>query len=665
MNSDYLKVCNNKLYYEGICLHDLCERYSTPLEVAYTEMINKRVKDLKAIFEKAIENHNYSGNYYYAYATKANYYSEVVTTATNYCDFLETSSGYDLTIIDKLLEKKIIPDNYTVICNGFKTKTYLDKIIELRNKNVNVIPILDNLNELEMFLKIDNKIKINIGIRLNIDEQILSQTENNINATDKIDTRFGMNKEELLYAINKIKESPNLNFEVLHFHLGGTITNIDEYIRLLSKIYEEYYCLAKPECESLKYFDFGGGFPTQYSLDFKFDYMDLANKMISTIQKISNQYGIQCPNLIGEHGRYTTADHGFYLYEVEFVKKAKDDTYWYLINSSLMDFTPDSWAINQNFLILPLNLYENKKVKVKLGGLTCDPDDTYFKQEKENYIYLPEIKEGQKLYLGIFGIGAYQEMITGVGGVHHCFIPEGKELIISKINDELVYNDISEVQGVNDALDILGYSNSNNISQYSNKFNFLIKDETGNLIEEHKKLYNEFPPDEIFPLEDIAFACKNNNYKILKFYKDEDTIGTIFLTLLNETKYLVINYIYIEKEMRGNGYGHIIVNILKSKFPDYKGIIVEVEPSENKDVMDIKNRRLRYYKDLKFKIIDYNYKILQTGKDTYQGMLLHMYNLKNPVDYKYSYSELIEILDEYYKVIFDKDYKGQYQLENN
>jgi len=662
MINDYLRIENNKLYYEDICLPDLCERFGAPLEVAYTEMINKRVKELKKIFSDTICENEYSGKYYYAYATKANYYSEVVTTATNYCDFLETSSGYDLNIIDKLLEKKIIPQNYTVLCNGFKTSVYLDKIIELRRKNVNVIPVLDNINELNMFSNIDKGIKINIGIRLNIDEQMLSQNAEE-NAIDKIDSRFGMNKEELLYAINKIEENSNLNFEVLHFHLGGTITDIDEYIKLFAKIYEEYYCLIKPKCKSLKYFDFGGGLPAQYNLDFKFDYKDLANKMIQTIKHLSEKYEIECPDLIGEHGRYTTADHGFYIYEVEFVKKAKDDTYWYIINSSLMDFAPDSWGINQNFMILPLNLYENEKVKVKLGGLTCDPDDTYFKQEKENYIYLPEIKEGQKLYLGIFGIGAYQEMITGVGGVHHCFIPEGKELIISKNSQGILYNDISDIQGIDDTLDILGYNNSHNILQYSNKFNLIVKDFTDKLYEEHQKLYNEFPSEEIFPLENIEFACNNDNYKILKFYNGEKLLGTIFLTLLNKNKYLVINYIYIEKEMRNNGYGHIIVNILKSKFPEYKGIIVEVEPALNDELGSINNRRLRYYKDLKFNIVDYCYKILQTGKDSYQDMLLHMYNLKNGVNYKYTYEELIEILDEYYNVIFDEDYKKQYMLE--
>ena len=42
-----------------------------------------------------------------------------------------------------------------------------------------------------------------------------------------------------------------------------------------------------------------------------------------------------------------------------------------------------------------------------------------------------------------------------------------------------------------------------------------------------------------------------------------------------------------------------------------------------------------------------------------------MYNLKNVPDYKYSYDELINILDEYYTVIFDKEYKEQYILKDN
>ena len=192
----------------------------------------------------------------------------------------------------------------------------------------------------------------------------------------------------------------------------------------------------------------------------------------------------------------------------------------------------------------------------------------------------------------------------------------------------------------------------------------IIKDYTDFLEVEHKKLYNEFPAEEIFPIENIKFACTNNNYKILKFYDNTKLIGTAFIAILKQSKYIVINYFYIEKEFRGNGYGHIVINLLQSELSEFNGIIVEVEPFETDDPMNINNRRIRFYESLKFNIIDYNYKILKTGENTYKDILLQICNLKSNYDYVHSYNELTEILDEYYKIIFDSDYKSQYQLLN-
>lgn len=189
-------------------------------------------------------------------------------------------------------------------------------------------------------------------------------------------------------------------------------------------------------------------------------------------------------------------------------------------------------------------------------------------------------------------------------------------------------------------------------------------DFTKNLNEEYKKLFDEFPAEEIFPLENIEFACINDNYKIIKFFNGETQVGTAFVAVLKKSKYLVINYIYIEKKLRGKGYGHTVLNILKSKYADYRGIIVEVEPSNTDDLTDITNRRLKYYKDLNFNTLNFRYKILQTGTNIYQEMLLYMYNLNNPTNYIYTYNEIAEILMEYYKAIFDTDYEKQYQLLN-
>ena len=133
---------------------------------------------------------------------------------------------------------------------------------------------------------------------------------------------------------------------------------------------------------------------------------------------------------------------------------------WYVINGSLMNMTPDMWGIAQDFTILPVNLLGNKCISVSLGGETCDPDDRYFLNNENVKLFMPIINDGEELYVAIFSIGAYQEIISGVGGVHHCMIPEGNELIIYKDkNNNLCYYKANNKQSAKEMLDILDYNN--------------------------------------------------------------------------------------------------------------------------------------------------------------------------------------------------------------
>jgi arginine decarboxylase len=68
-----------------------------------------------------------------------------------------------------------------------------------------------------------------------------------------------------------------------------------------------------------------------------------------------------------------------------------------------------------------------------LGGITCDSDDVYPPHGSPSPLYLP--CETDELYVGFFGIGAYQEMLGGVRGTKHCVLPEANELIIDRGTD--------------------------------------------------------------------------------------------------------------------------------------------------------------------------------------------------------------------------------------
>jgi len=464
--NDYLSVKKGFLYYKEIKLMSLVEKFKTPLEVAYTDMINEKVSSLKKIFSTAIKKNNYGSKYIYAYATKANYYSEAVTTALNYADAIETSSSYDLDIVENLYKRKIITNKTMVICNGFKHDRYFKQITRLKKKGLNIFPVLENLEEVDLFIE-KTKLKFNVGIRINIDEEKITTFETGERIGSEVESRFGLSFQEVIDSAKKIKESKHLQFTMLHFHLGGTITNINKFVSFTGNIYKNNFIKLQKENSKLAYFDFGGGLPTQYSLDFNFDYELFANKLIKKIKSISTAQKVNPPILIGEHGRYTVNDHGFSLFKIDIVKKTKQpNTFWYLINSSLMNFLPDSWALGQDFIVLPLSGWDKTYSKVKLGGITCDPDDTYYKNEKDNYIYLPKKEKDEELYIGIFGTGSYQEMISGVGGVHHCLTPEGTELIIHKKKNKLFFNKITKLQTPEKVLKILDYHRHHNLKKY-------------------------------------------------------------------------------------------------------------------------------------------------------------------------------------------------------
>ncbi len=73
-----------------------------------------------------------------------------------------------------------------------------------------------------------------------------------------------------------------------------------------------------------------------------------------------------------------------------------------MIDGSFMTTLPDAWAINERFILLPLNNWNLSYERVLLGGLTCDSDDYYNSEQHVNAIYLPEFNKDKPLYIGFF-----------------------------------------------------------------------------------------------------------------------------------------------------------------------------------------------------------------------------------------------------------------------
>ncbi len=116
--------------------------------------------------------------------------------------------------------------------------------------------------------------------------------------------------------------------------------------------------------------------------------------------------------------------------------------------------------------MLPINKWDNEYQRVVLGGITCDSHDYYDSEEHINEVFLPKIKNADPndidnktpLYIGFFHTGAYQDQISGYGGIKHCLIPSPKHIIIEKDkNGKLVDWVYAKEQTAASMLKILGY----------------------------------------------------------------------------------------------------------------------------------------------------------------------------------------------------------------
>lgn len=129
----------------------------------------------------------------------------------------------------------------------------------------------------------------------------------------------------------------------------------------------------------------------------------------------------------------------------------------YFCNFSLFQSLPDSWAIDQLFPIVPIQrLNERPTRNATLQDITCDSDGKIanFVAEGHTSHVLPihSLKKNESYYLGIFLVGAYQEIL---GDMHNLFgdtnavhisVKDGKYHIDQIIDGETVEEVLDYVQ---------------------------------------------------------------------------------------------------------------------------------------------------------------------------------------------------------------------------
>lgn len=442
------KVIDNELYFHDIYLMDIIKQYGTPLKITYLPKISEQIIKARKMFNVAFAKADYNADYHYSYCTKSSQFSFIMEEVLKNDVHIETSSAFDINLIEELYKVGKIKKDKFIICNGFKRPQYIDNIANLINLGFeNTIPILDNKFELDKYKSLNKKCKL--GIRIATDEEP---------KFDFYSSRLGIRYNDVVpYYEDNIKINPKFELKMLHFFINTGIKDTAYYWNELSKCVN-LYCELKKVCPELDSLNIGGGFPIKSSMGFEYDYEYMAEEIVSQIKNICERNVVAEPHIFTEFGSYTVGESGAVLYSIIDQKQQNDRELWNMIDSSFMTTLPDTWAINQRFILLAINNWDSEYQRVNLGGLTCDSHDYYNAETHQNAVFLPKLAENETQYIGLFHTGAYQESLGGYGGIQHCLIPAPKHIIIDvDENGETFTKLFAKEQSYKSMLKVLGY----------------------------------------------------------------------------------------------------------------------------------------------------------------------------------------------------------------
>ncbi len=444
------KLENKHLHFHGIDLKHLIDWYGSPLRLIYLPKIGSQIEKARSFFQSAIDLQHYPGIYHYCYCTKCNHYAPVVQETLKHGAHLETSSAADIDLILNLHNRKQIDTYRFILHNGYKTNAYLSKMQSLRKAGFqNTVSILDHKNELKQ-LSACSKEPIKIGIRM---------ATNLSSGSNSLISRMGIAPDEIFsFYQNAIEENAQFELKMFHFFVDSGMENSAHYWKEFEKALD-LFTKIKTRCAGLTAFNLGGGLAETNQRDDEIE--ALINEIVIKIKIKCERENVPAPDIFTEFGQFTVAESGAVLYKVIEQKNQGKEHLWYILDNSLMTGIPDAYWLDKTFTVLPLNRWNQAGRAVHIGGLSCDASDVYKTGGKNRKVILPAINDFEEdaLYLGFFYTGAYQDAVSGYGGIKHCLIPSPALLIIDRDKeDHLLISRIKQNHTKEYLFSTLGYN---------------------------------------------------------------------------------------------------------------------------------------------------------------------------------------------------------------
>ena len=370
----------------GCDLVDLADKYGTPLYVIDETTLRGICQDYKRAFSSY-------GKVKLLYASKA--LCSLATTAI----IADEGFGFDVVSGGEIYTVyKAGVNMKNVLFNGNnKSSDELQLALDLGVGRISV----DNFFELSLLNELAKSKNISANILLRITPGIECHTHEYIQ-TGHLDSKFGFDLTQVNEAVELIQsEYTNLNLYGVHAHIGSQIFETKVFNDEIDILVKELVRINNQFNLKLNEINIGGGLGVKYTeQDAPPSTYEIANVILTSLDKAVKKYGIEPPIIYLEPGRSIISTSGVTLYTLGSSKQVPMGKKYISVDGGMADNARPAMYQAEYTAQIANNPNGENLQNVTIAGRFCESGDILIQS-----IELPEIHEGD--ILCVFNTGAY------------------------------------------------------------------------------------------------------------------------------------------------------------------------------------------------------------------------------------------------------------------
>ena len=311
---------------QGLEARDL----QTPLLIRFDDILEDRLEQLHAAFERAIAHYAYGGTYQGVFPIKCNQQRHVVEhlvdKGSRWNFGLEAGSKAELLIALSLTSNP----EALLVCNGYKDRRYIETAILARRLGHQPVVVIEQADEVERIIEASKALGASpfLGIRAKLSSRSTGRWGSSVGDRAK----FGLDLTEMLHTVHALKDAGLLqDLRLLHFHIGSQINDIavlKDALQEAGQIYVELTRLGAP----MGYLDVGGGLGIDYdgsrtasAASTNYSLQNYANDVVATVRECCEPHRIPVPTLVSESGRAIASHFSVLVFNVLSCNRTPDE----------------------------------------------------------------------------------------------------------------------------------------------------------------------------------------------------------------------------------------------------------------------------------------------------------------------------------------------------